>query len=67
MQVLKRGSDARMTLKFTDNSEEALDLSNMHSGQVLDYIWNRVEEKDMQTVLSQHKFVGKKLTSHWGL
>jgi hypothetical protein len=56
-----------MKLSFSDNSEEHLDISNMHANQVMSFIRVRVEEKAMHAVLAEHKFVGKKLSSNWGL
>lgn len=53
-------------MKFADGKEERIDITDMNSRQVFNYIKSRIEEKDMVAVLAQNHFVGKTLTSRWG-
>jgi hypothetical protein len=64
---VKRGSPAFLTLTFTDDTVEKVEITQMNLGQTYDYIASRIEERAMQEVLAQNKFVGKRLTSAWGL
>lgn len=67
MQMNPPGQPASLHLVFGDNKEETLDITNMHSGQVSQFIESRVQERDMAEVLTTHNFAGKKLHTKWGL
>jgi len=67
VQLKRPGCDAHLKLKFTDEQTDELNVTDMHAGQVMDFIKARVAEKDMQAVLTKHEFVGKKLSTEWGL
>jgi hypothetical protein len=67
VQLLDDGCDATLKLKFTDNKEDTVDITNMHAGQVFKFIKSRIQEKGMAEVLTTHGFLGKKLDTKWGL
>ena len=67
LQLNPPGHPASLHLVFADNKEETLDITNMHSGEVSNFIESRVQERDMAEVLATHKFTGKKLHTKWGL
>lgn len=54
-------------MMFADGKEEQLDISSMQAGKVYDHIASRIEERAMTEVLTQNDFLGKKLSSSWGL
>jgi hypothetical protein len=67
VQILPLGSPSNLRMTFADGKEEELDISSMHAGKVYGHISSRIEERAMTDVLTQNKFLGKKLTSGWGL
>ena len=67
LQVRPPGEPASLYLKFADDKEETVDISCMHSGQVVHHIKSRIQEKDMAAVLSKNEFVGKQLETRWGI
>lgn len=67
MQILPLGSPSNLKMTFADGKQEELDISSMHAGKVYSHISSRIEERAMTDVLTQNKFLGKKLTSGWGL
>ena len=67
LQVKRAGCVDVLKLAFADDQKEELNITEMHAGQVMEYIKSKVAAKDMQAVLSKHDFVGKKLSTEWGL
>lgn len=65
--MVPQGGNASLKMVFADGKEEHLDISNMHAGKVYGHIASRIEERAMTEVLTQNKFLGKKLTSSWGV
>lgn len=61
------GGEDHLRLAFADAQKEELNITEMHAGQVMEHIKSRVAEKDMHAVLTKHEFVGKKLSTEWGL
>lgn len=67
MQLLRSGSPCSLDMKFADGKEERMDITDLNSRQVFNHIKSRIEEKDMASVLAQNQFMGKTLTSRWGV
>lgn len=67
LQIVPSGNPALLKLTFADGKNEELDISAMQAGQVYDHIASRIEERAMNDVLTQNNFVGKKLSTSWGL
>ena len=67
MQLLRSGSPCSLDMEFADGKAERMDITDLNSRQVFNHIKSRIEEKDMASVLAQNQFMGKTLTSRWGV